>query len=48
MPQRITPELVNMLKKYHPLWVNVHFNHPKEVTEDAKTHVECWQMQVYH
>ena len=36
MPQRITPKLVNMLKKYHPLWVNVHFNHPKEITEEAK------------
>jgi len=32
MPQRITPELVNMLKKYHPIWLNTHFNHPKEVT----------------
>lgn len=32
-PQRITPELVNMLKKYHPIWLNTHFNHPKEITE---------------
>jgi len=32
MPQRITPQLVNMLKKYHPVWLNMHFNHPKEVT----------------
>ena len=36
MPQRITPELCAMLKKYHPLWLNTHFNHPKEVTEDSK------------
>ncbi|QIB26348.1 glutamate 2,3-aminomutase [Caloranaerobacter azorensis] len=36
MPQRITDELVNMLKKYHPLYLNTHFNHPKEVTEEAK------------
>ncbi len=35
-PQRITPELVNMLKKYHPIWLNTHFNHPKEVTEESK------------
>lgn len=35
MPQRITPELVSMLKKYHPLWINTHFNHPQEVTEEA-------------
>ena len=35
-PQRITQKLVDMLKKYHPLYVNVHFNHPKELTADAK------------
>ena len=33
MPQRITQELCDMLKKYHPIWVNVHFNHPNEITE---------------
>lgn len=32
MPQRITDELVNMLRKYHPIWVNTHFNHPNEIT----------------
>lgn len=36
LPQRITPELVNMLKKYHPIWLNTHFNHPHEVTEDSR------------
>lgn len=36
MPQRITPELVNVLKRYHPLYVNVHFNSPAEITEDAQ------------
>lgn len=36
MPQRITPELVNMLKKYHPIWLNTHFNHPKEITPESK------------
>ena len=35
-PQRITPELCNMLKKYHPIWLNTHFNHPQEVTEESK------------
>ena len=35
-PQRITPELCNMLKKYHPIWLNTHFNHPNEVTEDSR------------
>jgi len=35
MPQRVTEDFVNMLKKYHPIYVNFHFNHPKELTEDA-------------
>ena len=35
LPMRITPELVSMLKKYHPLWLNTHFNHPKEITPEA-------------
>ncbi len=35
MPQRITPELCNMLKKYHPIWLNTHFNHPDEITDEA-------------
>lgn len=35
MPQRITDDLVNMLKKYHPIWLNTHFNHPKELTPEA-------------
>lgn len=34
-PQRITDNLVNMLKKYHPIWLNTHFNHPQEVTKEA-------------
>lgn len=36
LPQRITPELCNMLKKYHPLWINTHFNHPKEITSQSR------------
>ena len=33
LPMRITPGLLSMLKKYHPVWMNVHFNHPRELTE---------------
>lgn len=36
MPQRITEEFVNMVKKYHPIWLNTHFNHSNEITEEAK------------
>jgi lysine 2,3-aminomutase len=35
LPMRITPELVNMLRKYHPLYINTHFNHPAEITRQA-------------
>ena len=35
-PQRITPELVAMLAKYHPLYLNTHFNHPQEFTPESK------------
>ncbi|MBO4875799.1 MAG: lysine 2,3-aminomutase [Bacteroidales bacterium] len=34
-PQRITDNLCEMLKKYHPIWLNTHFNHPNEVTEES-------------
>lgn len=40
MPQRITPELVNMIKKYHPVWLNTHFNHPNEITAESKAACE--------
>jgi lysine 2,3-aminomutase len=36
MPQRITDGLVNMLKKYHPIYVNTHFNHPREITAESR------------
>lgn len=36
MPQRITPEFCEMLKKYHPLYINIHFNHPKEISEETR------------
>lgn len=35
-PQRITENLCNILKKYHPVWLNTHFNHPREITPEAK------------
>jgi len=34
LPQRITPQLVEMLRRYHPLWINIHVNHPKEITPE--------------
>ena len=36
MPQRITENLCNIIKKYHPVWINTHFNHPNEITEESK------------
>ena len=36
MPMRITDDLVAMLRKYEPLYVNTHFNHPKEITAEAR------------
>jgi lysine 2,3-aminomutase len=36
LPQRITEDLVNMLKKYAPIWMSIHFNHPKEITKRCK------------
>lgn len=35
MPQRITDEFVEMVKKYSPIYINTHFNHPYEITEDS-------------
>ncbi len=36
LPQRITPDLCSMLEKYHPIWINTHFNHPREITPEAE------------
>ncbi|MBK7489526.1 MAG: KamA family radical SAM protein [Bacteroidales bacterium] len=36
LPQRITPQLVNMLKKYHPLFLSIHFTHPDEMTPETR------------
>lgn len=35
LPQRITPKLCDMLKKYHPIYINTHFNHPWEITPES-------------
>ena len=35
MPMRITQELTDMLRKYHPIWINTHFNHPNELTPES-------------
>ena len=40
LPQRITPELCAMLQKYHPLWMSVHVNHPRELTIEVKEALE--------
>lgn len=35
LPERITPKLVRLLKRYQPLYLNTHFNHPREITAEA-------------
>src|SRR4030095_15596014 len=36
LPQRITPHLCAMLKKYHPLFISIHSNHPRELTTEVR------------
>lgn len=36
MPMRVTDELCDMLQKYHPLWLNIHVNHPNEITAELE------------
>lgn len=36
LPQRITPELCAMLRKYHPLFLSIHVNHPRELTSEVR------------
>ncbi|MBI3999843.1 MAG: KamA family radical SAM protein [Candidatus Omnitrophica bacterium] len=43
LPQRIDEELVQTLSKYRPLWVNTHFNHPREITREAARSCEMLQ-----
>ncbi|HEX8941012.1 MAG TPA: lysine 2,3-aminomutase [Candidatus Limnocylindrales bacterium] len=35
LPQRVDDELCDMLQKYHPIWLNMHFNHPNEITPEV-------------
>jgi lysine 2,3-aminomutase len=35
LPQRITPALTRMLRRYHPLWMSIHFTHPDELTPES-------------
>lgn len=42
LPQRITPRLLRVLKKYHPLWMSLHFTHPDELTPE--TRAACTQL----
>ncbi len=37
LPQRITEDLCQLLKRFHPVWLNTHFNHPREITPEAET-----------
>ncbi len=34
LPQRVTSQLTELLEKYHPLWLNIHVNHPNEITAE--------------
>lgn len=36
LPQRVNQELASLLKKYHPLYMSIHFNHPKEISAETK------------
>jgi lysine 2,3-aminomutase len=36
LPQRIDEDLTSMLRRYHPLWMNIHFNHVREITPEVR------------
>ena len=40
LPQRITPELCDMLKQFHPLFISIHTNHPRELTTEVRAALE--------
>ncbi|MCP2257409.1 lysine 2,3-aminomutase [Streptoalloteichus tenebrarius] len=40
LPQRVTTEFCEMLSRHHPVWLNTHFNHPREITPDAAAAVD--------
>jgi len=48
LPERITPRLCRLLKRYHPLYVNTHFNHPSEVTSESEEACVRLAMQASH
>jgi lysine 2,3-aminomutase len=35
-PEKVTPELVSLLARYHPVFMNIHFNHPREITDASR------------
>jgi lysine 2,3-aminomutase len=41
LPQRVTPELVDMLRRFQPMWLNLHINHPKELTPELEDAIAC-------
>jgi lysine 2,3-aminomutase len=47
LPMRITDELLGMLRKYHPIWINTHFNHPNEITSESSLACKRSQTQEY-
>lgn len=36
LPYRVTDKLVNVIKRHHPVWLNTHFNHPREITRSSR------------
>jgi len=40
LPQRVDDELCDMLQRYHPIWINLHFNHPSEITPEVSRAVD--------
>ena len=42
LPQRITPSLIRMLRRFHPLWMSLHFTHPDELTPEV--HLACTRL----
>jgi len=42
LPQRITPELCEMLRQFHPLFISIHSNHPRELTLEVREALDAW------
>ena len=45
LPQRITPELCDIFRKYGPIWMSIHVNHPKETTAELRAACERLKME---